>query len=75
MPHEELQFRYDWSEFEAMVGGFAEFGAEIHRLAYRGIVAAADESVAVEFDPKRSGETLDHSVRVLSTLDVPRQRQ
>jgi len=54
-------------EFESMVEESAEVGAEIHaKTGLLGEVVAVDEeSVTVDFDPERAGQTLTFEVEVL----------
>lgn len=67
VPHEDLRLTYDRSEFEAMVGEPAEVGTEIHaKTGLLGEVVTVDEeSVTVDFDPDRAGQTLTFDVEVL----------
>lgn|GEM_PF-822393 len=67
MPHEDLQLIYDRSEFESTVEESAEVGAEVHaKTGLLGEVVAVDEeSVTVDFDPERAGQTLTFEVEVL----------
>jgi len=67
VPHEDLQLIYDRSEFESTVEESAEVGAEIHaKTGLLGEVVAVDEeSVTVDFDPERAGQTLTFEVEVL----------
>jgi len=67
VPHEDLQLIYDRSKFESMVEESAEVGAEIHaKTGLLGEVVAVDEeSVPVDFDPERAGQTLTFEVEVL----------
>lgn len=66
VPHVDLQITYSRSEFEAMVGEPAETGQEIHaKTGLLGVVVAVDdETVTVDFDPERSGQTLTFDVEV-----------
>lgn len=67
VPHEDLQLEYDRDEFEAMLEEPAETGREI-RLAtgLLGEVVAVDgETVTVDFDPERAGQSLTFDVEVL----------
>jgi len=67
VPHEDLQLIYDRSEFESTVEESAEVGAEVHaKTGLLGEVVAVDEeSVTVDFDPERAGQTLTFEVEVL----------
>lgn len=67
VPHADLQLEYDRDEFEAMLEEPAETGREI-RLAtgLLGEVVAVDgETVTVDFDPERAGQSLTFDVEVL----------
>lgn len=66
VPHEDLRLSYDRSAFESMVGESAETGLTIHaKTGLLGeVVDVDDETVAVDFDPQRSGETLAFDVEV-----------
>ncbi|MFB6159739.1 MAG: peptidylprolyl isomerase [Haloferacaceae archaeon] len=68
VPHEDLQLTYDRDAFEAMVGGPAERGMEVHATTglLGEVVALDDDAVTVDFDPERSGQTLTFDVEVLA---------
>ncbi|WP_435345845.1 FKBP-type peptidyl-prolyl cis-trans isomerase [Haloarchaeobius sp. HRN-SO-5] len=67
VPHEEFRLTWDRTEFETMVDEPATEGMEVHAktgLIGR-VVSLDDESVTVDFDPDRAGESLTFDVEVL----------
>lgn len=73
LPHEDLQITYDRADFEAMIGERPVEGREIHaKTGLLGEVVALDEeTVTVDFDPERAGETLTFDVEILE-IEYPR---
>lgn len=67
VPHEDLQLEYDRSEFESMVEEPAEIGREIHATTglLGEVVGVDEETVTVDFDPERAGQTLTFDLEVL----------
>lgn len=67
VPHDDLVLAYDRDAFEAMVGEAVAAGTTVRaETGLLGtVVAADDESVTVDFDPDRSGQTLTFEVEVL----------
>jgi len=67
VPHDDLVLTYDRDEFEAMVKEPAAVGQQIHaKTGLLGeVVEVDDDSVAVDFDPARSGQVLTFDVEVL----------
>jgi peptidylprolyl isomerase len=68
VPHEDLRVTYDRDAFESMVEGPVETGLRVHAATgLLGEVVCADaETVTVDFDPERAGETLTFEVEVLA---------
>lgn len=67
VPHEDLRMRYDRAAFESMVDEPPAEGTEIRaKTGLLGEVVDVDaDSVTVDFDPGRAGETLTFEVEVL----------